>query len=704
MSLFKLNLHHSNHQRSRGFTLIEILVVAPIVILVIGAFVALALSMTGEVLTTRSSDTLLYRVQDALDRISTDVRSSSNFLATNNVTLTSPQGIDNGTGAFYNVSTTGTPELILDSTATTTNPNSTSSQPVYLTNSPNACNSSDLQQNATLHVNIIYFISGGSLWRRVIANSNYLTYPTVVCSMPWQRASCAPTVTGAMCATQDEQLLSNTTSLTMGIDYYPTANSTVANTVAVSTTSSTDARNSALAGLNTISVTLSASNTVAGRNYTRTATAKATRIAPSISPVTVAGSNTVPPAPVISAAYDPTSGVTFSWPMSSPAATYTIQYQLNGGSWTSGATNTSNTYYNLPMTSLYNGETVGLQVVASTSAGSSAASTASITTPKWIQFDFINFWMNWNGGYQTAAYTKTSAGLVVIEGNVRNTGSAVMGTIIATLPPAYRPSEPLIFGVGSSAGALGEIRITTDGNINFSTTAPSGWFALNTIAYMPATPSVSYTTYAPISPWYVYGSPPWALPSYVVDSVGRVYLKGLVGGGATDTTSTIATLPTSITPQYDLYLPLLSSDVWGDGVIRRSTAQSDILSLKGVNSWKTLQLLFLPSTYNKTAWNNMTLVNSWTNYDTTGTYPPLRFTKTLDGMVMIQGFIQAGAVNTVVATLPAGYRPAGRLIFDITSWDTYGTCDVGADGTITVTGSVNTGWVSLNNLYFMADQ
>jgi len=77
---------------TRGFTIIEMLVIAPIVILTIGAFVTAIVNMTGDVLASRVTNVLTYNIQDALSRIEEDVKQSTSFIAGNNVTITSPQG------------------------------------------------------------------------------------------------------------------------------------------------------------------------------------------------------------------------------------------------------------------------------------------------------------------------------------------------------------------------------------------------------------------------------------------------------------------------------------------------------------------------------------------------------------------------------------------------------------------------------------
>lgn len=63
-------------------------------------------------------------------------------------------------------------------------------------------------------------------------------------------------------------------------------------------------------------------------------------------------------------------------------------------------------------------------------------------------------------------------------------------------------------------------------------------------------------------------------------------------------------------------------------------------------------------------WIVPTFLNGWTNYPQTGTvWRGVRFGKTPAGQVEIQGFAMAGAFGATLFVLPAGYRPALRLIF-----------------------------------------
>jgi type II secretory pathway pseudopilin PulG len=263
--------------KKNGFTLVEMLIVAPIVIGVIGAFIAMVVVMTGDILTTRGSNELSYNIQDALSRIEIDARMSAAYLAKNNVTVVSPQGYNNDNTEFHNVTLNNTtpPMLIFNSYTTTSNPVASTRNIVYK-NSPNTCASEVTIQNPPLMMNVIYFVKDNTLWRRTIANSDY---NTVGCSstaaspvpfVPWQQPSCAPGISNAFCKTQDIKLVEGV-SPTDGflINYYTSINPETENTTTTDPVQSDANRLAALQTTKYAKITIKGSTTVAGRDISQ---------------------------------------------------------------------------------------------------------------------------------------------------------------------------------------------------------------------------------------------------------------------------------------------------------------------------------------------------------------------------------------------------------------------------------------------------
>jgi hypothetical protein len=244
----------NNRQDANGFTLVEMLIIAPVVILTIGGFVALMTVIIGDVLITRDHNALTYGTQEALDRIEQDTRLSTEFLTTTG-TLLSPQGSNNnftGTSAFTN-----TDSLILSAIATSKNPVDTTRSLIYYANQPSACGAAQ-SLNTILLTKIVYFIKDGSLWRRTVVppyNTNAIVDANTVCNAPWQRNTCSPGYTpAAPCQTNDSKIMDNIDSL--DVKYYLDPDSV------------TELGDSGASNATTIEVTINGEKTTAGRTVT----------------------------------------------------------------------------------------------------------------------------------------------------------------------------------------------------------------------------------------------------------------------------------------------------------------------------------------------------------------------------------------------------------------------------------------------------
>jgi hypothetical protein len=256
-------------ERNAGFTLIEILIIAPIVLIAISGFIALMITIVGKVLLTRDQSSVAYDAQNALNTIEQDTRLSGQFLTTTG-TLPSPQGSDSnytGTAAFTNTTNT----LILNGLATDSNPRSATRALVYYDNQPNACGSTQ-SFNKIFTIRIIYFINNGTLWRRTYVppwDMNSTPDANTVCTQgagytPWQQDSCSPGYSSPSCQTQDERIMDNITALT--VNYYSTPSGT------------TDLGASGAASASTILVTITGGKTTAAHTFTSSASLRATRL------------------------------------------------------------------------------------------------------------------------------------------------------------------------------------------------------------------------------------------------------------------------------------------------------------------------------------------------------------------------------------------------------------------------------------------
>ena len=512
--------------KQQGFTLIEMLVIAPIVILAIGAFVTVIISMTGEVLSSRGANTLAYNIQDAVTRIEQDVKQSTSFLATNNVTLTASQaqGYNNDATNFTNIDGTSGASLILSSVVTTGNPTSPTAGIVYLSNQPNACASADVKNNKPMVMNIVYFTktdtSGiSSLWRRTIMPSNYLT---AGCSTPWERPSCFPdymdaTPSPTLCKTKDVQLVKGVAPSGFNLEYFGAADATTANTTA-STSTDLEARGAALLTTPTVSVSITASQSVGGRTVERSATLRATRL--EINATAIAN------VPVQSAISSPPSGltvtgstanqVTLAWtaPSGTPTS-YTLQHSqrsdFSSPTTISGLTTTSRT-----VTGLTSAKNYFFRVLATNSFGTTSYSSGvmggTTGTNNWANYTRVTGVGDWNrDGKNDIMGYKANGDIELHLGNGDGTfdGIISMGNIGTTmrnfLGPGALPggSAPVLFWVNTNADAY---VLRSDGNLGVS-----------------GSPTLSASTATPN--WGTAGTSVIALPYFYYDGRTAIAIK-----------------------------------------------------------------------------------------------------------------------------------------------------------------------------------
>lgn len=195
-----------------GFTFVEMVVIAPLVILVVTGFIAIMINLTGDTMISSSRSKLTFDTQAALNRIEQDVRITAQFVTTTG-TLPSPEGRDNGTLAFTN----GQSTLILQAYLTTSNPSDyrQARSLVYTKrNASDPCDTASKIYNRPSTGYIIYFVANNALWRRNVLVSE------ARCDTPWQRNSCNEAfINQGACSIRDEKILEDVSSLNFATTY-----------------------------------------------------------------------------------------------------------------------------------------------------------------------------------------------------------------------------------------------------------------------------------------------------------------------------------------------------------------------------------------------------------------------------------------------------------------------------------------------------
>lgn len=664
------------HKRKKpaveGFTLIEMLIIAPIVILTISAFIALMVSLVGNVMISRNRSTFVYNIQDSLDLIEQDTHLTAQF-QTSSGTLPSPQGVNDGTGAFTN-----TNALILSGFATDKNPADTTRQLIYYANQPNPCGANQ-KLNRVFLVQTIYYLKNGSLWRRTVLpayNTNATPDANTVCSAPWQRNSCSPGYTSpSLCQASDMEVLKDVANFT--VTYY----AAMGDTTPLPTNQADQA--------SAITVTIDGQTSTAGKPIAESGSITAKK---SNGPNTQTPQSSIP---VVTASMTDVNTATFTWTQTPSATGYLLSYSVNGSPLTNASVGSTTSSY---MLTVNRGDIITFNVAAQSSAGTSPYGSTTLAVPIWATYALQSGWTDYGSGFSTHGFTRTNQGVVVLKGTLAG-GSITQGAVIGVLPPGYRPSAQLLFSAstnnaGNTANQSARIDIRPTGEI-IVMSANNSYLSLDGINFMPS--GTSWTDLPLYNGWTNWGSPHANIQS-MTDSLGRVHVQGLGNQGNYADNVQIAQLPAGQQPS--LYMHIAGR---GAGFNAIGLNNSGGIVAKGVNgnTYSTTQTMFYPG--NQGVWTSLSLINGWVAYDPSIFTAP-QYTKASDGVVTLRGLIKGGgtALGTTIAILPPGYRPGERLIMPVDSLADYGRVDISPGGEVIFIQGSN-GWLSLDNITFRAE-
>ncbi|MDB5165741.1 MAG: hypothetical protein JWM00_631 [Candidatus Saccharibacteria bacterium] len=351
--------HAKLPDRRDGFTLVEILLVAPVVIITITIFIALIVNMTGDVLRTRASTEIIHATQAALSQIESDTLLATEFMATSYAT-NSPQAMVTGNyDTAGSISTTNSPaKLIIRSLTTTLNPSLNTRQLAY--QSMNGCGTIS---TTPYLADIVYYLrtnadSTQTLWRRTVFGQ--AATAGTGCPTPWQLPSCSPGYTNlTYCKADDAKLLDNVTSMT--VSYYDATGTSSA------TTSS---------GMVAVKLTLVTTNTVAGRSSSYSSSTFASK-QPAPPVVGAPGSLT------LTVATNPGSNPVVSWNAvtGNQPITYTVRYGTGGNPSNIMTGCDTITTTQCTLTGLTSMVSYAISVTATNAVGSSVATGTAMRTP-----------------------------------------------------------------------------------------------------------------------------------------------------------------------------------------------------------------------------------------------------------------------------------------------------------------------------------
>jgi type II secretory pathway pseudopilin PulG len=197
-----------------GFTIIEVVVIAPMILLTMSAVVASMITMINTQSSSRAKMDIIQSQQTALSTIETDATLASQFLHAIDSSFSDAYGPDSaGSSWTIGSSSSSTQNLIMRAYATDTSPKDPTKTAVYIDDM--GCSSPDIYANPALTTNIIYFVRDNTLYRRVLTDTSKST-----CAAQFQRQSCPPDIASpvASCKAKDSALLAGVSSFK--IDYF----------------------------------------------------------------------------------------------------------------------------------------------------------------------------------------------------------------------------------------------------------------------------------------------------------------------------------------------------------------------------------------------------------------------------------------------------------------------------------------------------
>lgn len=271
-------MQHSRTKAQGGFTLVEMMVIAPLVILLIGLFITYIVTTTGESAKQTDKNAISYEIQGGLNIIEEDANRAVDYLSSVTSTntefpISNKQGSDEGTAGY----SANSNHLLMKMPATTNSSFSDDRSLVYLNYPDSSCDVSTITLNDSLYYLVAYFVRDGSLWRRVIMGSYG---GNSLCSgyTPWQQATCSPTTMAGSpplyCKATDVELVENVSSFTT--NYYATVDASTP--ISAPYNWQVEGTNASEISPLAIETTISVSKSVAGSTITDSASLRVSSI------------------------------------------------------------------------------------------------------------------------------------------------------------------------------------------------------------------------------------------------------------------------------------------------------------------------------------------------------------------------------------------------------------------------------------------
>lgn len=222
----------------RGFTLIEVAVVTPIMILVALSIVAILITLVTSTLRPNARSMVMQQEQKAFDSIESDINNSSGLLSDLPANFS-----DSNAAADYYDPPAGTDVIAIQTYDQIVNPNDSSGTKVIPAfRSSSACsNTTDLNASNIVPIVVVYFVKDDTLYRRTLTQY-YGSTPSSTCGTKLAKQTCIT------CTNKDVVLIAADSISAFNIVYYTgitndvvTTDPNVAQSAKITITASLDA-------------------------------------------------------------------------------------------------------------------------------------------------------------------------------------------------------------------------------------------------------------------------------------------------------------------------------------------------------------------------------------------------------------------------------------------------------------------------------
>lgn len=308
---------------------------------------------------------------------------------------------------------------------------------------------------------------------------------------------------------------------------------------------------------------------------------------------------------------------------------------------------------------------------------------------------------------------KLISGIVILSGLI-GYGTATHGTVIATLPPGYRPDSNMLFPI-SNGDTLKSVAIRSTGEIvvEGANWTANTYISLDGIAF-PAAGVATWTDIgaagsgsAYVNGWANFTNSFWGNARYWKDPYGIVWFAGLIYNGSTAADNTgMVTLPATHRAHLETHVRAVAKNAYGcigakptDGLNWKPGTSNAWLSLCGL-TLVTTDALSMP-------WKDFGLVNGWVQNG--AQFTTQQTLRREDGLAMSKGLIQGGTAAPIkVGSFRLDQSVAAEVILASVSGAAFARYDIRSSSWTSadernglVLQSASTAWASMDGLMWM---